>query len=149
MKQTITTAREVSEFLLERTGTALLQDNFEAFLECVSLPQTIETFEGQRRVTSPDELAQVFRAVRAYHRKTGVTDIVRHCVEAAFKDPHTIVATHETRLVSGAVMTQSPYPGFSVLKFDGTAWRIVSMSYAIEDRDDHNDTLMSAGKKTL
>ena len=145
MQQPFTTAREVSEFLLERTGTALLQDNFDAFLSCVFLPQKIETFAGQRLITSPDELRQVFRAVRAYHRKNGVTDIVRHCVEAAFKDPYTVTATHETRLLSGDIMTQDPYPGFSTLKFDGKTWRITGMSYAIEDRDDHNAALMSAG----
>lgn len=145
MQQPFTTAREVSEYLLERTGTALLRDNFEAFLSCVVLPQKIETFAGQRLITSPDELHQVFRAVRSYHRRTGVTDIVRHCVEAAFKDPHTVAATHETRLLSGEIMTQDPYPGFSILNFDGSAWRIASMSYAIEDRDEHNAALMSAG----
>ena len=149
MQKTLTTAQEIAEFLLERTGNALLQDNFDAFLACVSLPQKIETFAGQRLIASVEDLQQVFSAVRTYHRRTGVTDIVRHCVEAAFKDPTTVEATHETRLVSGAVMTQSPYPGFSVLKFDGNEWRIVSMSYAIEDRDDHNAALMSAGTKVL
>ncbi|GIT89162.1 MULTISPECIES: hypothetical protein [Roseobacter] len=148
MQQPFATAREVSEFLLERTGTALLRDNFDVFSSCISLPLKIETFAGQRLITSPEETYQVFRAVRSYHRRTGVTDIVRHCVEAAFKDPHTVTATHETRLLGGDIMTQDPYPGFSVLKFDGKAWRIASMSYAIEDRDDHNAALMSAGTTT-
>ncbi|ABG31051.1 hypothetical protein [Roseobacter denitrificans] len=145
MQQPFGTAREVSEFLLERTGTALLEDKFDTFLSCIILPQQVETFAGQRLLTSPQEVHQVFRAVRAYHQKNGVTDIVRHCVEAAFKDPHTVAATHETRLLSGDIMTQDPYPGFSVLRFDGDTWRIASMSYAIEDRDDLNAALMSAG----
>jgi len=122
-----------------------LRNNFDAFLSCMSLPQKIETFAGQRFIASPQEMHRMFLAVRMYHIKNGVTDIVRHCVEAAFKDPHTVAATHETRLVSGDIMTQDPYPGFSVLKFDGETWRIASMSYAIEDRDDLNAALMSAG----
>ena len=144
--QPFETAREVSEHLLERTGQAMISGDKNAFLSCFSLPQEIQTFEGSRLITTEADLLQVFRAVRTHYEKIGITEMVRHCVEAAFSDPHTVIATHETRLVRGNVITQKPFPVLSVLRFDQSGWRIASSSYAIEDRNDHNAALMSAGQ---
>lgn len=145
MQQPFETAREVSEHLLERTRQALLTGAENDMVDCFSLPHDIQTFVGQRLITTEAELRSLFHAVTAHYRKIGVTDIVRHCVEAAFMDPHTVTATTETRLVNGNVIVQKPFPVFSVLKFRDGRWQVASSCYAIEDRPDHNAALMSAG----
>ena len=145
MTQPFKSAREVSEYLLQQTGTAFSQNDEDAFIQHFSLPNEIETFEGRKKINTPEDLRKVFRAVKAHYDKTGVTDVVRHCVEAAFIDETTVVATHETRLICGAMITRAPFPVLSVLKFNGTAWQIESSKYAIEDHHAHNKALMSAG----
>ncbi len=145
MNQPFNTAREVSEHLLEKTGQAILSDNAENFLTCFCLPNEIQTFDGRRLIKTAEELRQVFLAVTKHYATIGVTDMVRHCVEASFTDPHTVVAMHETRLITGNVITRNPFPALSVLKYNGSKWQIASSSYAIEDQREHNAALMSAG----
>ena len=144
MKQPFKTAREVSEYLLMRTGRAMKEGDFEAFQACFQFPVEIQTFQGQSVISGVSELNAVFDAVRTHYAKTGVTEIVRHCIEAEFTDPHRVIATHETRLVSRNVITQEPYPVLSVLYYDGEDWYVTSSSYAIEDREDHNAALLCA-----
>ncbi len=142
MQDSFSSARQVSEHLLKRTERAFLTDDVGEFKECLVLPYSIETFDGRRVLETPSELQELFYAIRTHHRKTGVTAIVRHVVEAAFKDPETIEATFETRLLNGTVLTQKPYPVFSVLKCIEGEWRARSMTFAIDDSPDHNAALM-------
>lgn len=146
MTQPFATARDVSEHLLAITGRAILKGDAASFIPCFCLPMEVETFEQRRRIRSPQELEQVFRAVRAHYDRIGVTDMARHCVEASFADAETVVATHETRLMSGNILIRRPFPTLSVLKFDGRRWRIASSSYAIEDHQEHNAALVAAGE---
>ena len=145
MDQPFETAREVSENLLEKTGVTMLANDFDAFRKHLLLPQFVYTFEGQRYIKDTDDLRIVFNAVHAHRRKFGVTQIVRHCVEAEFRDSRTVAATHETRLINGHLTTQAPYAVFSVLKYNGTDWQVASSSYAIADRPEHNAALLFTG----
>ncbi|WP_300033833.1 hypothetical protein [uncultured Roseobacter sp.] len=145
MQQNFKTAKDVSEHLLELTGGALMAGDFELFLTCFQLPYRLETFEGNRVLNTSEDLRVVFDAVRAHYNKCGVTQMFRHCVEARFRDPATIAATHETRLISGTVITQEPFAVYSILEHTGEKWVITSSSYAIGDREDHNSALLGAG----
>lgn len=149
MNQPFETAAQVSEYLLEKTGRAILGDDVEEFIKYVTLPIEIQTFEGRRVIRRQEEMRKVFGAVRAHYATIGVTDMVRYCVEAAFTDADTVVAMHETRLITGSVIKRNPFPTLSMLKFDGEDWKIVSCSYAIEDQKEHNAALMSAGENLL
>lgn len=141
------TARSVSEHLLEKTGAALMTRDFENFEPYFLLPQQIATFDGERYIETRDELLCLFDAVCTYLEKSGVTQMVRHCVEARFQDKTTVIATHESRFVNRDVITQQPFPVLSVLKYNGSNWQVANSSYAIADRADHNAALMSAGKQ--
>ena len=142
MQQNFKTAKEVSEHLLEVTGTAFMSGDFELFLSCFHLPYELETFEGHRTIKDVNDLKEVYLAVRAHYARNGVSQMYRHCVEARFRDSDTVIATHETRLLSGNVITQAPFAVYSELRFTGGKWVIVSSSYAIGDRDDHNKALL-------
>ncbi|MFK7744784.1 MAG: hypothetical protein AB8B47_07010 [Roseobacter sp.] len=142
MEQDSEAARKVSRELLEITGEALKNNDFEAFFACMLLPQKIETYDGHRMLHTKADAQEIFSAVRAYLKRSGITEMVRHCVTAAFRDADTIEAVHETRMVNGNVMTQAPFPVFSVLKYNGTRWQIARSSYAISDSKRHNDALM-------
>ena len=147
MSQEPESADEVVTDLLEKSGQAFLTDDFDAFHACIQLPYHLETFEGMRIVSSDAELRDLFLAVRAHPRKTNVTDMARHVVEAVYKDDDTVVATFETRLLNGNTLTQAPYPVFVVVRRDDMGWEAQQMTFAIEDSPDHNALLMGAGTK--
>ncbi|MFK7765543.1 MAG: hypothetical protein AB8B62_19935 [Roseobacter sp.] len=145
MNQAFKTAHEVSEYLLEKTGRAILRNEVEAILPYFLVPAEIQTFDGRRILRTRADICRLFDAVSAHYHAIGVTDMARHCVEASFTDPKTVVAMHETRLITGSLIKRDPFPTLSVLKLDGQQWKIASCSYAIKDQEEHNSALMSAG----
>lgn len=142
MTQEFVTAKDVSEYLLDRTGTALMTGDFGLFATCFHLPQQMETFDSCRDVRTLDDLKLVFDGVTAYFRQKNVTQLARHCVEAAYRDTDTIVSTHMSRVVSGSALVQKPYPVMSLLRRDGDGlWKVSDSMYAIEDEPRHAKAL--------
>lgn len=135
-------ARDITTEFLDRSGLAFVNGDFEAFRECIALPYELETFQGKRTVDSEDELKSVFDAILMHHRKTGVTQMARNVLEAVHRDENTILATFETRLLNGTILTQAPYPVFAIIIHDGESWKTNCMTFAIEDSPDHNSLLM-------
>lgn len=135
------TAHEVSEHLLERSGTAMLSGDFDTFASCFELPQEMDTFHGRNLVETRDELRTIYDSVRQLYRSHGVTDMARHCVEAVFVNADTVRATHQARLLSGTELVLGPFWAMSVLRRDGDVWRVASCQYAINDAPDLNDAL--------
>lgn len=130
-------AREIAEYLLNRSGRALMSGDFPLFASCFALPQTMETFEGRRLISTRDDLLSVFEGVRAHLAREGVTEMARHCVAAAFIDAETISATHETRLIRGDQLIQRPYPVLSVVRRQNDLWQVGNTIYAIADAPSH------------
>lgn len=132
----------ISQRLLEITGAFMMAGDFERFADNFDLPQHMETFEGQRLVTTREEFRVIFDAVRTYYQVNGVTHLVRHCISAEFKSEDCISATHETRVLNGVRLVQKPFPAYStLLRIDGR-WKVKSCIYAIEDAPDHNRALI-------
>ncbi len=127
------TAKDISEYLLSQTGTALMTGDFELFASCFLLPQEMETFEGRRHVRSVDDLREVFVGVTDHLRRKNVTEFERHCIEASFRDKDTIVTTHMSRLVSGQTLAQKPYPVMCILRNVEGTWKVSDGMYAVED----------------
>ncbi len=135
------TALEVSNYLLEKTGAAMEAADFEAFIPLFKLPQEMETFDGRRMISDPEEIRAIFHAVRAHYDKIGVTEIVRNCVKAEFMAHDTVAATHETHLLRGHQLIQEPYPCFSVLRLIDGYWQVAYSQYAIADSPEQNAAL--------
>lgn len=129
---TLSTPRDVSEYLLARTGEAYLTGDFDMFAACFALPHRMETFEGATLITTPAQLHSLFLGMRGYLESLGVTDMVRRCVAAEFRDPDTIEATHETSMLAGSRLIQPTYPCFSVLRKTDLGWQIADGQYAVE-----------------
>lgn len=147
MSNEVTTPRDIVSALLHKSGQAFLNDDFDALHACILLPYHVETFEGTRLISTAQELRELFQGVRAHQLKTNVTDMDRHVVEAVFSGDDTVLTTFETRLLNGTQLTQAPYPVFMVVKRDQGTWKAQQMTFAIEDRPDHNEILLSVGEK--
>lgn len=121
-----------------------MSGDFEMFASCFALPQWIETFEGRHLIATTEDLRTLFDAVRVHFCRLGVTDLVRRCVAAEFRDPDTIEATHESRLLAGTRLVQQPYPSFSILKRTDAGWQVAGAQYAIKDAQSLSAALTGA-----
>ena len=123
-------AKKIATSVLECSGSAMMRNDFSAFLGCFHIPHQIETFDGETVIRHEHELEAKFIKMRENLMKLGVTDYVRHVVAAEFQDENTISTTHETRPMSGRLLVTDPYPTYSTLqKIDG-AWKVTDSKYA-------------------
>lgn len=137
-------AEFIAEELLEITGSALLEGDFERFSGCFELPLRLETIEGVRTVSTRDEFQQVFEDVRDHMHETNVVDFVRTVISASFIDADTIGSVHiSNEIYSGGVLERPAYPVRSVLRRFGQRWKIVSCFYVILDSANHNTALVN------
>ncbi len=126
------TAQQISEMLLELTGTALLTNNFSLFSQCFHLPHLIETADSKRELETIDDLQTVFHSVTEDYRRKRITNLVRICEVAEFRSDTRIDATHITHMMCGDVRVFDPFPAFSVLEFFDGRWQISSSQYAVD-----------------
>ena len=127
------TAQSISQHLLDQTGRGLMTGDFDIFGACFQYPHKIETFDGERVVEDIDAMRAVFFDVRCYYEKSGVTDLVRHCVKAEFRDDKTVSAIHQSRLVAGSTLVQKPYNAFSIIRCIKGKWLVTQSQYAVDD----------------
>lgn len=126
------TAVEVSEMLLALTAEALLSNNFSLFAHCFHLPHTMETADSKRVLKTTDDLKSVFDSVTNDYRRRHITNLVRICEVAEFKDERSLGATHTTHLMSGDQRLDNPFPCFSILEFIDGRWQCTSSQYAVD-----------------
>lgn len=119
----------IAEDLLQRTGAALLNGDSGAFADCFALPQVFETVSGRVVAETRGHLVRMFQAVQQKYRCMGVTDLVRHVVQAEYRDHETIAFTHESRLLQGTTLLQAPFPTFSIVKYVDGLWLVHASSY--------------------
>ena len=119
--------------LLEKTGKALLSGDFETFEWCFALPHTIDTPDRKTTLKTQSALRLMFFKVVADYRDRNVTDIIRFCEVAEYKDLTTIEATHISHMMSGSQRVIEPYPGFSVIKHIDGRWQLTATQYAVDN----------------
>lgn len=153
MPHTEDTAEGIIGKLLLITGEALMADDFETFHAQQHLPQPIETFEGRKFVTTSGQMRNVFTAVRAHHRRIGVTRIIRTVTSAKFVDENNIEAVYESRVYRRDELVQVPYPAYSMVRKIEGRWKVVYCMYAIPDAQKHSEALLNVpdanSEKTL
>ncbi|MEQ6248775.1 hypothetical protein ABMC89_07790 [Sulfitobacter sp. HNIBRBA3233] len=127
------TAKDVSQRLLEITGTALLSGDFDRFMSCFHLPHCIETSDRKAVLETRDQMRAVFDRVVCDYRRKGVTDLVRVCDVAEFRGSDRIEATHTTHMMAGNYRVQDPFPAFCVIaRVDGD-WKLSASQYAVDN----------------
>lgn len=134
-------AMDLAQIFLDQTGHAMETGNFDQLAACFAFPQEIDTFDGRRLISTPQELKEIFDSVRRHYQSLGATSVVRHVVQAEFEDPDTLIATHETRVLNHDQLVQTPFPVFSVAKRTEDGWKITMSQYAIVDAPAHNAAL--------
>lgn len=127
-------AKEVSEEILEATGTAILCGDYATFKRYFRLPHFIATAETQRTIETEEEFQTLFAAVHEDYLRKQITDLVRICDVAEYRTPFRIEATHTTHMMAGDRRVTDPFPSFSVIEFNDGRWQISSSQYAVDSK---------------
>lgn len=125
-------AGQIATRLLDLTGQALLNGDAAGFIDCFSVPHRVSTFEESYIIADKAGLRRVFFQMCASLRQLGVTDMVRHCIAASFRDVDTVAHSHISHLMAGHVQACEPYPCFSILRRQDGIWRVASSDYALD-----------------
>lgn len=132
-------AEIIAEELLELTGEALLNSDFEAFKLHFELPLRLETTDGHRFLETECAFKEVFGAWIRHLKNTRIEDFVRTVVFAEFVDAETIRSVHlSSEIRSGGELGGSAYPVHSTLVRKGAAWKITTCLYVFHDDPTRN-----------
>lgn len=125
--------KAVSQYMLDKTGQALMTGNLSVYLSCYILPHRIQTFEGQREIGDIAALSQVFHEVRSDFARRGVTALERYCTQATSPAPDRVNAHYVSRPLVGSQLAYRPFPALTELHFVDGDWRVGNCQYAIAD----------------
>lgn len=126
-------AYAIYESLLDRVSTAVMQQDFQTYFSCISLPYVIRTHGGvfvvEREETSREMLVSLSEGLRA----RGVTHYERICRWAEFRSPSHIEGGHFTHVLRNGERILPPYASSqSLIRSDGR-WRVAESRYAVEN----------------
>lgn len=138
-------AFRISETLVRKAGYALLAGDFAAFRACLTLPKTIDTFDGKSLIEDEDALRRAFNAAVAYLLENQVDQIERWIVEASFTGDKVIRSLHKSQNLSrGALVGEHMVVLLEIRKLD-VGWRISDSSYVSRDENYTNAILHAVG----
>lgn len=135
------TAQQIAEALMVRTADALISGDFPSYATCFAYPTTLESFEGNRSVASPEELHAVFLGIRRYFAVNNVTDLTRKFIAADFRGPDVLHMTHESYALNRSTVVVEPVPVFSILRRVECDWKISHSAYALRENHELAGTL--------
>ena len=125
--------RQVSQYMLDRSGRAIMTADLPLYLSCFILPHRVQTFEGQRIVADAQDLTEIFDETQRSFARLRVTTLERCCTQAVFLAPDRVRAHHESRILSGTQIVLRPFPALTELHFVDGDWRVGDCQYAIAD----------------
>ena len=129
-------ARKIAEELIYRTTDALIAGDFDTYLTCFDFPTTLESFEGNRAVNTPEDLEKVFVGIRQFLIVNNVTSLEHTFIEVEFAQSDTIHTLHETYALNGCTLVKEPFPIFSVLRHVNGRWRVTRSCYALPETNE-------------
>lgn len=140
----IVPASEIVDDVLNQTGQALIDGDFETFLNHFHLPQIIETFEGRQDVKTAEDLKTLFMSVRAFHKSQEVNRLVRSCHHAEYKSEDTIEGVFDALLFRDTQLVQSMPSTFLMLTRHAGIWKISYNMYGVTTENGFGKALIDA-----
>jgi len=128
-------AEALAHAFLDKTGTSILNGDFQTYASCFHLPQRVETFDGLKLLETENDLKSVYESVHNWLLKMGATDFSRHILAAEFRGEDVLGVAYETRIMRDTELLADPYPNYGrIARIDGT-WKIVDGMYATNIAD--------------
>lgn len=120
----------VGNYMLDITGTALLNGDFDAFFSRCHLPQTLGTFEGTRILATAEDIQTIFTSVCAHLRTIGALELRRRTIAARFIEANQVQYTFSSQYVlPGLQLTPESVAHGRLVRTEGR-WKIADHHYA-------------------
>jgi hypothetical protein len=123
------TAFAIYQNLLDRIDDSLAQADFHKYLSCVCIPHALITTDVLFSINTKKEFAIIFKKTRQNLKLKNISGLTRHCLGAHFENENTIVAKHETRLITDKLIIQESFVAVSTLIQVEGNWRIQQTQY--------------------
>lgn len=136
-------ASDVAQAILDVTGPALLDGDFDAFKQCFQVPQTMATMAGPIHMETEEDMQRAFDEMHLHLAALNVTEIYRRCVSATYNANGQITATHMSELISDGRTIKGPYPVFIVLEKIDQNWKVIASEYAIQEGDGQAEAIIA------
>lgn len=94
------TAHGIASSLLDATGRALVSGDFDGFIRCFRLPQTIAAIDNVQHLNTKADARRVFDKIRAHYSDVGLSRLERRIELALFDGPEVIQSCHVARLLA-------------------------------------------------
>jgi hypothetical protein len=141
-------AFEVASSLLEITGKAIETGDFDTFAACFKLPQSLGTMDGIRKLTTRDDIRQVFDGVRRRYREMGPYRLDRWIAAALYDGPDEIRSSHVTHVLSTeGRLLMDPFVSMTRLERQAGQWQIADNLYSVNKDTAHGQALLPPGAK--
>lgn len=135
-------ACRIAQDFLDRQGEATILGDVEATLEWCDIPCTLESIQGRAVVMNKAEMRTICVAFIEKLKSKQLMHLVRHCLEATFKQEDVIWAAYETRYVrDGQLLSEDPYAGFVIPRRRRDRWKISTMQFAVSSNSPANISL--------
>lgn len=128
-------AMEIYQDFLHQITRAYMARDFEAYAQLIRVPHDLGSFGPRLEVRNRKELKVLFDSICDHLTSESNGEYVRTCLTAEFVNPNKIVGVHETRLVSGGVIKDGPYPVKGIMRRIEGKWWVCGSDNAIEPAD--------------
>ncbi len=123
----------VADMMLRVTEAAYFSGDFETFATWFHLPQTVGTFDGDRRLETEADLRAVFDAMLAHFKAVGVIALRRKVLAARFIAPTVVEATFAAQYILRGHVLSEETVGHGHLRYVEGQWKIAESHYASPD----------------
>ncbi len=134
---------EVARHMLKVTGIALDRNDFDLFAQFFYLPHLVETFRGKQKVRTREDMRLLFDNSVYQAKLLGVTQRVRRCLSAEFREDGSFVSAHETHMMCGDQLVRDPIPAYSIKKLVNGVWQQTFSAYAADGNSEHTLELLT------
>ncbi len=125
-------AEEIYQMHLDLLSTALIKNDFETFSGRIGLPHQITTETDMIRISTSEEMRDLFESFASMYSNSGLTDFVRTVKEAKFITPDEIIGTHISHQMRNGQRVLPPYPNrIRLVRGDDGVWRETHCANAI------------------
>jgi hypothetical protein len=145
----LTNPLHVCQHVLDVSGDALTEDDFDLFAAFFSLPHDVDTFGMRLTLSDRNDLYAVFRNSRSHFEEAGATHRIRNCISATLKDDGRIIYSYLIRVMNGNYPLRDAIPCYGTLQAVDGFWLVTRSSYAVEETDRPYDRLLTRGGRPV
>ncbi|MCR9274577.1 MULTISPECIES: hypothetical protein [Mameliella] len=120
-------AKSIYDDLLHRAQGVIRTRDFDGYQGVFDLPFRLVNLDAAHVFSTPDDLRMIFETIQHRIFCLNLSSYFAVCLDAQRIDETTIVATHETRMITDNLLVGDPVPSVAVLKHVRGQWLLTEV----------------------